>query len=89
MNFKVKCIRAKKTPEGKSIGFTTGEIYKVENGKIIDNDGIPRPVMNNDTINSVDDIRTYKMKDCGEWGWIGVFEEVQNSRSTFNFIGEK
>lgn len=80
-DFKVRCVEAKKL-NGNSIGFTTGRIYSVVNGKLIDDDGIGHPVMSNDKINSLEDIKNRK---DGDWSWIGRFERA-TSATSFSFI---
>lgn len=71
----IKCIRPKKFANGCPSGFTAGVIYDIVDGKIIDDQGLPRPVMVTDTIKTIEDVRDYRGND--PWGWIGVFEEVK------------
>lgn len=83
-NFKVKCLEAVKDN-----GFTTGKIYTVENGRIIDDDGNPRPLLVKrglEPIKSVEDIRDYKK---GNWSWIGQFENWQSIFSKTGFYPAK
>lgn len=71
----VKCIRPKKFANGTPCGFTAGVIYDVVDGKIIDDQGLPRPAMLTDTIETIEEIKNFRGK--GDWEWIGVFEEVK------------
>lgn len=73
----VKCIRPKLFTNGCPSGFTAGRIYDIEDGKIIDDQGVPRPAMVTDTIDSIDDVKFYRENE--PWGWIGVFEEVKET----------
>lgn len=73
-NFKVKCLS---TVEGGN-GFTTGRVYDVKDGRIIDDDGLPRPLMCKrglEPIKTIDDIKNFKN---GNWSWIGQFEHWQS-----------
>ena len=69
----IYCIRAKQFPNGIPSGFTSGSYYEVKNGKIIDDQGIPRPVCSKDEIRTIEDIRFFHEND--EWGWIGEFRD--------------
>ncbi len=73
----VKCIRPKLFANGCPCGFTAGRVYDVIKGKIIDDQGLPRPVMLTDTIDSIEEIKNFRGK--GDWEWIGVFEEVKET----------
>lgn len=82
MEFMIRCIEPKML-EGRSVGFTKNGLYKVVDGKIIDDDNVGRPVMSKTPITSIEDIRDFKE---GKWSWIGMFELVgvnSNSKSVF------
>lgn len=66
--FKIKCVE----PADKEyLGFTKGKIYCVINGKIIDDDGLQRP-LSSSLIHTLSDIENYS--DYKNWEWIGRFE---------------
>lgn len=66
----------------KDIAFTEGKAYEIVEGRIIDDDGTPRPlfIRKGDEIKGVEDIRDRK---DGNWSWIGKFRE-DFSRALFN-----
>lgn len=54
-------------------GFHKDGIYKIVDGRIIDDQGLPRPLLVKkgfEPINTVEDIKNYKN---GNWSWIGHF----------------
>lgn len=54
-------------------GFHKDGIYKIVDGRIIDDQGLPRPLMVKkglEPIKTVEDIKNYKN---GNWSWIGHF----------------
>ena len=63
----VTCVRTN------DIGFTPSKAYNIEDGRIIDDQGTPRPLFiskNDPGIRTVADIRDRK---DGNWSWIGEF----------------
>ena len=61
-------------------GFHKGGVYNVVDGRVIDDQGLPRPLMVKrglEPIKAVEDIKNYKN---GNWSWIGHFTLV----STFD-----
>lgn len=66
--FKIKCVEPADKP---NLGFTKNKIYSVINGKIIDDEGIQRP-LSLTLIHTMSDIENYS--DYKNWEWIGKFE---------------
>lgn len=67
---KVRCIKSTDR------AFKDNCIYDVIDGRIIDEDGVPRPCMvkvGEHPISTLADIRNFK---DGNWSWIGEFSEV-------------